>query len=84
MPAGVPPAFHANYGAAQSFLGLLEAECRTRAAVDKFRSSAAYGAFAKRWNTSVYFSLIYQEIAGGVGSGWGDGTVWGLAGVSVG
>jgi hypothetical protein len=61
---GVPPAFHANYLAAMAFLAQLEALCQGRTALDRLRGSAAYGAFLRRWNLSVYFSLLYQDIAG--------------------
>ncbi|GAX80853.1 hypothetical protein CEUSTIGMA_g8288.t1 [Chlamydomonas eustigma] len=61
---GVPPAFHANYLAASCFVDKLEGLCQGRSALDKLRSSTAYTAFFKRWNLSVYFSLLYQDIAG--------------------
>eukprot|EP00200_Dunaliella_tertiolecta_P002070 CAMPEP_0202343412 /NCGR_PEP_ID=MMETSP1126-20121109/3543_1 /ASSEMBLY_ACC=CAM_ASM_000457 /TAXON_ID=3047 /ORGANISM="Dunaliella tertiolecta, Strain CCMP1320" /LENGTH=1109 /DNA_ID=CAMNT_0048934475 /DNA_START=46 /DNA_END=3376 /DNA_ORIENTATION=- len=61
---GVPPAFHANYLAAQRFLDALEAQCHSRAALDRLRASPHYASFMKKWNTSIYFSLIYQDIAG--------------------
>lgn len=48
----------------QSFLDLLESKCMGRTALERLRASPAYAAFLKRWNTSVYFSLLYQEIAG--------------------
>mmetsp|Transcript_18657 Transcript_18657/g.40080 ORF Transcript_18657/g.40080 Transcript_18657/m.40080 type:complete len:830 (-) Transcript_18657:232-2721(-) len=61
---GVPPAFHSNYRAAMRFLDELEAMCQGRTALDRLRSSHAYSTFLKRWNLSVYFSLLYQDIAG--------------------
>eukprot|EP00798_Chlamydomonas_sp_ICE-L_P020243 gene20243-26994_t len=61
---GVPPAFHANFLASMRFLDELELMCQGRSALDKFRDSEAYASFLKRWNLSVYFSLLYQEIAG--------------------
>ncbi|GFR52955.1 hypothetical protein Agub_g15628, partial [Astrephomene gubernaculifera] len=61
---GVPPAFHANYLALRAWLGQLEGLCATRGQVERLRGSAAYSALMRRWNTSVYFSLLYQEIAG--------------------
>lgn len=61
---GVPATFHTNYRAALGFLSQLEALCHSRAAVDKLRSSDAYSSFMKRWNLPVYFSLVFQEIAG--------------------
>ncbi|KAG1673266.1 hypothetical protein FOA52_002546 [Chlamydomonas sp. UWO 241] len=47
-----------------AFLGQLEALCQGLTALDRLRGSAAYGAFLRRWNLSVYFSLLYQDIAG--------------------
>jgi len=61
---GVPPAFHANYLAAQAFLDALERRCQGRTALERLRGGAAHASFVRRWNTSVYFSLVYQEIAG--------------------
>ena len=61
----MPPSFHANYRAACHFLDELEGLCKSGSAVDKLRGSAAYTTFLKRWNTSVYFALLYQDIAGG-------------------
>lgn len=49
----------------QAFLDALEGRCQARTALERLRGSAAWASFAKRWNTSVYFSLLYQEIAGG-------------------
>ncbi|GFH07758.1 uncharacterized protein HaLaN_02607 [Haematococcus lacustris] len=65
---GVPAAFHANFLAAQAFLDKLEQHCQGRTALERLRASPAYSSFAKRWNLSVYFSLLYQEIAGVSGS----------------
>eukprot|EP00887_Chlorella_sp_A99_P001064 scaffold14.g1064.t1 len=39
---------------------------RTHAQVAAFRSSEALAAFSRRWNLSVYYSLRFQEIAGGL------------------
>ncbi|KAG2451026.1 hypothetical protein HYH02_004295 [Chlamydomonas schloesseri] len=61
---GVPPAFHANYLATAAWLRQLEGLCATRAGVERLRAGPAYGALMRRWNTSVYFSLLFQEIAG--------------------
>ncbi|KAJ9508887.1 hypothetical protein QJQ45_028206 [Haematococcus lacustris] len=73
---GVPAAFHANFLAAQAFLDKLEQHCQGRTALERLRASPAYSSFAKRWNLSVYFSLLYQEIAGeledAISSGWPD------------
>lgn len=61
---GVPAAYHTNYLAAMAFLAGLEAMCGTRRAVEALRGSAACAAFLRRWNLPVYFSLIYQDVAG--------------------
>lgn len=52
----------------QGFLEALESLCRSRAALDRLRASPHHTAFTKKWNTSVYFSLIYQDVAGAVQS----------------
>lgn len=57
---GVPAVFHANYQSAMRFVSELEGLCQGRTALDRLRASPAYAAFLKRWNTSVYFSLLYQ------------------------
>jgi hypothetical protein len=62
---GHPAAFHANYLAGQDLLSQLEGCAASRAAVERLRGSQAAGAWAKRWNLPVYFSLVYQDIAGG-------------------
>ncbi|KXZ52971.1 hypothetical protein GPECTOR_8g343 [Gonium pectorale] len=61
---GVPPAFHANYRATLAWLAGLEELCATRGSVERLRSCPAHASLMRRWNTSVYFSLLYQEIAG--------------------
>lgn len=61
---GVPPAFHANYLAMLAWLAQLEGLCTTRAAVERLRACPAYTTLMRRWNTSVYFSLVFQETAG--------------------
>ena len=61
---GVPPAFHANYLATAAWLRQLEGLCATKTGVERLRAGPAYGALMRRWNTSVYFSLLFQEIAG--------------------
>jgi hypothetical protein len=38
--------------------------------VEQFRGSAAYGAFMKKWNLPVYFSLRFQVGWLGCGCGW--------------
>lgn len=61
---GNPAAFQANYLAGQALLGELEALATSRAAVERLRASAAAAGWAKRWNLPVYFSLVYQDVAG--------------------
>uniref|UniRef100_A0A383VC66 COG complex component COG2 C-terminal domain-containing protein n=1 Tax=Tetradesmus obliquus TaxID=3088 RepID=A0A383VC66_TETOB len=61
---GNPAAFQANYTAGQDLLAQLEALAASRAAVERLRSSAAAAGWAKRWNLPVYFSLVFQDIAG--------------------
>eukprot|EP00878_Enallax_costatus_P031231 GHUV01034134.1.p1 GENE.GHUV01034134.1~~GHUV01034134.1.p1 ORF type:complete len:298 (+),score=135.09 GHUV01034134.1:1420-2313(+) len=63
---GNPSAFHQNYLAGQSLLDQLEGLAGSRAAVERLRGSSAAAGWAKRWNLAVYFSLVYQDIAGGV------------------
>mmetsp|Transcript_36950 Transcript_36950/g.104270 ORF Transcript_36950/g.104270 Transcript_36950/m.104270 type:complete len:768 (-) Transcript_36950:202-2505(-) len=63
---GVPDAFLSNYRAAIAFIESLEGHCRSMANLEAFRSSEEYSAFMKRWNLSVYFSLRFQDIAGGM------------------
>jgi hypothetical protein len=68
-PAGVfspgnPSSFQSNYLAGQALLGELEGLATSRAAVERLRASAAAAGWAKRWNLPVYFSLVYQDIAG--------------------
>lgn len=46
-----------------------------RGSVDRLRASPAHAAFLRRWNLSVYFSLLYQEIAGGAGGRVNQGLV---------
>jgi hypothetical protein len=61
---GNPSAFQANYCAGQALLEQLEALAPSRAAVDRLRASSAAAGWAKRWNLPVYFSLVFQDIAG--------------------
>uniref|UniRef100_A0A061S4J7 Conserved oligomeric Golgi complex subunit 2 n=1 Tax=Tetraselmis sp. GSL018 TaxID=582737 RepID=A0A061S4J7_9CHLO len=63
---GVPATFLNNYRAAVRFLEFLEGFCRSATAVDAFRGSEEHAAFMRRWNLSVYFSLRFQDIAGGM------------------
>ncbi|KAF8762346.1 hypothetical protein HU200_009525 [Digitaria exilis] len=41
---------------------------QSKSAVTKFRSEPAYTDFMRQWNVGVYFSLRFQEIAGGLDS----------------
>uniref|UniRef100_A0ACD5XES7 Uncharacterized protein n=1 Tax=Avena sativa TaxID=4498 RepID=A0ACD5XES7_AVESA len=50
------------------FLDFLEGYCRSKSSVTKFRSEPAYTDFMRLWHVSVYFSLRFQEIAGGLDS----------------
>lgn len=61
---GNPATFQANYLAGQALLAELEGLATSRAAVERLRGSAAAAGWAKRWNLPVYFSLVYQDIAG--------------------
>jgi hypothetical protein len=68
-PAGVfspgqPAAFHHNYLSGAALLAAVEGLGRSRKAVERCRGSAAAASWAKRWNLAVYFSLLYQDIAG--------------------
>jgi hypothetical protein len=63
---GNPSQFQANYRAGQALLERLEALAASRAAVDRLRGSSAAAGWAKRWNLPVYFSLVFQDIAGGL------------------
>ena len=76
---GVPQAFRGNYVAALAFADFVEEFfCRSPAAAARFRGSTAHSTHLKRWNTSVYFSLHFQEIAGALE------TVLGEAGAGAG
>ncbi|WIA09954.1 hypothetical protein OEZ85_010167 [Tetradesmus obliquus] len=61
---GNPAAFQANFCAGQDLLAQLEALAASRAAVERLRASSAAAGWAKRWNLPVYFSLVFQDIAG--------------------
>ncbi|TVU44165.1 hypothetical protein EJB05_03600 [Eragrostis curvula] len=65
---GKPKEFLKNYKASLGFLDFLEGYCVSKSAVTKFRSEAAYTDFMRQWNIGVYFSLRFQEIAGGLDS----------------
>ncbi|CAD6207647.1 unnamed protein product [Miscanthus lutarioriparius] len=65
---GKPKEFLRNYKASLGFLDFLEGYCLSKSAVMKFRSEPAYTDFMRQWNVGVYFSLRFQEIAGGLDS----------------
>ncbi|AQK61588.1 Oligomeric Golgi complex subunit 2 [Zea mays] len=65
---GKPKEFLRNYKASLGFLDFLEGYCISKSAVTKFRSELAYTDFMRQWNVGVYFSLRFQEIAGGLDS----------------
>ncbi|KAL1211677.1 Conserved oligomeric Golgi complex subunit 2 [Cardamine amara subsp. amara] len=65
---GRPTEFLKNYMASLDFLAYLEGYCPSRSAVTKFRAEAICIEFMKQWNVGVYFSLRFQEIAGGLDS----------------
>ncbi|CAN8270864.1 unnamed protein product [Cochlearia groenlandica] len=65
---GRPTEFLKNYKASLDFLAYLEGYCLSRSAVTKFRAEAVCIEFMKQWNVGVYFSLRFQEIAGGLDS----------------
>ncbi|XP_020166308.1 conserved oligomeric Golgi complex subunit 2 [Aegilops tauschii subsp. strangulata] len=63
---GKPKDFLRNYKASLKFLDFLEGYCPSKSAITKFRSEPAYTDFMRLWHVSVYFSLRFQEIAGGL------------------
>uniref|UniRef100_A0A0A8XTM7 COG complex component COG2 C-terminal domain-containing protein n=1 Tax=Arundo donax TaxID=35708 RepID=A0A0A8XTM7_ARUDO len=63
---GKPKEFLKNYKASLGFLDFLEGYCSSKSAVTKFRAESAYTDFIRQWNVGVYFSLRFQEIAGGL------------------
>ncbi|PWZ54144.1 Conserved oligomeric Golgi complex subunit 2 [Zea mays] len=65
---GKPKEFLRNYKASLGFLDFLEGYCFSKSAVTKFRYEPAYTDFMRQWNVGVYFSLRFQEIAGGLDS----------------
>ncbi|EPS73270.1 hypothetical protein M569_01480, partial [Genlisea aurea] len=65
---GRPADFLKNYKLSLDFLDYLEGYCPSRSAVSKFREEMVYIEFMKLWNTGVYFSLRFQEIAGALDS----------------
>ncbi|KAL8167108.1 hypothetical protein V2J09_008607 [Rumex salicifolius] len=65
---GRPTEFLRNYKASLDFLTHLEVYCTSRSAVSKFRAEPVYLEFMRQWNIGVYFSLRFQEIAGGLDS----------------
>ena len=78
---GVPQAFRANYVAALAFADFVQSFlCASPAAAARFRDSAPHAAYLRRWNTSVYFSLHFQEIAGALETALGAGVAGGGGG----
>ncbi|KAG6404185.1 hypothetical protein SASPL_136425 [Salvia splendens] len=65
---GRPTEFLKNYKSSLSFLEYLEGHCPSRSAFAKLREEPVYIEFMKQWNTGVYFSLRFQEIAGSLDS----------------
>ncbi|KAL8461960.1 hypothetical protein ACS0TY_033157 [Phlomoides rotata] len=65
---GRPTEFLKNYKSSLAFLEYLEGYCPSRAAVAKLQEEAVCIEFLKQWNTGVYFSLRFQEIAGSLDS----------------
>ncbi|EYU23122.1 hypothetical protein ABFS82_09G064900 [Erythranthe guttata] len=65
---GRPVEFLKNYKSSLNFLDYLEGYCPSRSAVAKLREETVYIDFMKQWNTGVYFSLRFQEIAGALDS----------------
>ncbi|GJM97243.1 hypothetical protein PR202_ga14155 [Eleusine coracana subsp. coracana] len=65
---GKPKEFLKNYKASLEFLDFLEGYCISKSGVTKFRSESVYTDFMRQWNVGVYFSLRFQEIAGGLDS----------------
>ena len=61
--AGFPHVFHTNFLVSQQFLDNFEALFHSPSEVERFRSSASYIDFQKRWNVTIYFGLRYQTIA---------------------
>uniref|UniRef100_A0A0D3FRD5 Conserved oligomeric Golgi complex subunit 2 n=1 Tax=Oryza barthii TaxID=65489 RepID=A0A0D3FRD5_9ORYZ len=65
---GKPKQFLKNYKASLRFLDFLEGYCSSKPAVTKFRSGPAYADFMRQWHVAVYFTLKFQDIAGGLDS----------------
>ncbi|KAL7099260.1 hypothetical protein ACP275_09G072100 [Erythranthe tilingii] len=65
---GRPVEFLKNYKSSLNFLDYLEGYCPSRSTVAKLREETVYIDFMKQWNTGVYFSLRFQEIAGALDS----------------
>uniref|UniRef100_A0A0D9W1D8 Conserved oligomeric Golgi complex subunit 2 n=1 Tax=Leersia perrieri TaxID=77586 RepID=A0A0D9W1D8_9ORYZ len=65
---GKPKQFLKNYKASLRFLDFLEGYCSSKTDVTKFRSEPAYADFMRQWHVAVYFTLKFQDIAGGLDS----------------
>jgi hypothetical protein len=63
---GIPLQFHRNYLAAMDFLGALEELVHTKPQIERFRASDSYREWVRKWNLNAYFSLCYQQVAGGL------------------
>lgn len=63
---GIPRQFHRNYLAAMNFLSALEELCHTKPQVERFRASDSYREWVRKWNLKAFFSLCYQQVAGGL------------------
>lgn len=63
---GIPSMFHKNYLATLQFLEELEKYCISKKKLEIFRGSEHYKSLLKRWNTSVYFTLRFQDVATGL------------------
>uniref|UniRef100_A0A7N0VGM5 Conserved oligomeric Golgi complex subunit 2 n=1 Tax=Kalanchoe fedtschenkoi TaxID=63787 RepID=A0A7N0VGM5_KALFE len=63
---GRPTEFLKNYRSSLDFLAYLEGFCPSSSAVVKFRSESVYVEFMKQWNVGAYFTIRFQEIAGGL------------------
>ncbi|GFP87982.1 conserved oligomeric golgi complex subunit 2 [Phtheirospermum japonicum] len=68
LSPGRPTEFLKNYKASLGFLDYLEDYCLSRSGVVKLREEPVYIEFIKLWNTGVYYSLRFQEIAGALDS----------------
>eukprot|EP00744_Colponema_vietnamica_P016776 GILI01023557.1.p1 GENE.GILI01023557.1~~GILI01023557.1.p1 ORF type:complete len:437 (-),score=68.46 GILI01023557.1:195-1457(-) len=61
---GLADLFHRNFLASLNFLDRYERFFAFAEDVKRFRETASYNDFLKKWNVAVYFQLRFQEIAG--------------------